>query len=52
MDLITQEFQKLVPWTLPYADDVMHACEGKDELERSAGLVHPLFQAPRISNSV
>ncbi|VDP11891.1 unnamed protein product [Heligmosomoides polygyrus] len=34
MDAIIRDFQKPVPWTLLYADDVMLACEDKDELER------------------
>ncbi|VDP52182.1 unnamed protein product [Heligmosomoides polygyrus] len=34
MDAITRDLQKLVLWTLLYADDVMLACEDKDDLER------------------
>ncbi|VDO87759.1 unnamed protein product [Heligmosomoides polygyrus] len=34
MDAITRDFQKPVPWTVLYADDVMLACEDKGELER------------------
>ncbi|VDP59766.1 unnamed protein product [Heligmosomoides polygyrus] len=33
MDAITRDFQKPVPWTLLYADDVMLASEDKGELE-------------------
>ncbi|VDO92928.1 unnamed protein product [Heligmosomoides polygyrus] len=34
MDAITRDLQQPVPWTLLYADDVMLACEDKDDLER------------------
>ncbi|VDP27447.1 unnamed protein product [Heligmosomoides polygyrus] len=34
MDAITRDLQQPVPWTLLYADDVMLACEEKDDLER------------------
>ncbi|VDO98592.1 unnamed protein product [Heligmosomoides polygyrus] len=34
MDAITRDLQKPVPWTLLYANDVMLACEDKDDLER------------------
>ncbi|VDP08560.1 unnamed protein product [Heligmosomoides polygyrus] len=34
MDAITRYLQQPVPWTLLYADDVMLACEDKDDLER------------------
>ncbi|VDO19488.1 unnamed protein product [Heligmosomoides polygyrus] len=34
MDAITRDFQKSVPWTLLYADDVMLSSEDKNELER------------------
>ncbi|VDO19099.1 unnamed protein product [Heligmosomoides polygyrus] len=33
MDAVTRDLQKPVPWTLPYAGDVMLASEDKDELE-------------------
>ncbi|VDO37871.1 unnamed protein product [Heligmosomoides polygyrus] len=36
MDAITRDLQKAAPWTLLYADDVMLACEDKNELERQA----------------
>ncbi|VDP22625.1 unnamed protein product [Heligmosomoides polygyrus] len=34
MNAVTRDLQKPVPWTLLYADDVMLACEDKDDLER------------------
>ncbi|VDP34217.1 unnamed protein product [Heligmosomoides polygyrus] len=39
MDAITRDLQKPVPWTLLYADDVMLACEDKDDLERESGSI-------------
>ncbi|VDO18685.1 unnamed protein product [Heligmosomoides polygyrus] len=34
VDAITRDLQKPVPWILLYADDVMLACEDKDDLEQ------------------
>ncbi|VDP59323.1 unnamed protein product [Heligmosomoides polygyrus] len=34
MNAITRDLQKPFPWTLLYADVVMLACEGKDDLAR------------------
>ncbi|EYB91386.1 hypothetical protein Y032_0206g1964 [Ancylostoma ceylanicum] len=34
MDAVTGDLQRLAPWTLLYADDVMLASEQKEDLER------------------
>ncbi|VDO19280.1 unnamed protein product [Heligmosomoides polygyrus] len=34
MDAITRDLQQPVPWTLLFAEDMMLACEDKDDLER------------------
>ncbi|VDP11549.1 unnamed protein product [Heligmosomoides polygyrus] len=34
MDAIARDLQQPVPWTLLYADDVILACEEKDDIEQ------------------